>query len=183
MSDERTVTDWEGLMCLVQEGNKEAYSQMLDKLYRLLLAYLNHRISNHVLREDLVQEIILAVHKARHTYDPKQPFLPWLLAIARYKMIDTLRKTKRQHTDNLDENQALSTAFVDPENQVDTIHNRMELEDYLKIIPAHQQKVIRLVKLEGYSIKDTAKKLEMSVSNVKISVHRALHIMKRKHHE
>jgi len=122
------------------------------------------------------------VHKARHTYDPDQPFLPWLLAIARYKTIDFIRKIKRQQTCDFDDN-SLTSAFADPENQVDTLHNRLELEDYLNILPARQQRVIRLVKIEGYSIKDAANKLEMSVSNVKTSIHRALNFIKRNHNE
>src|SRR5260370_39845655 len=49
--------------------------------------------------EDLVQEAVLAIHIKRHTYDPAEPLTPWVHAIARYKLIDFLRRTRASISD------------------------------------------------------------------------------------
>src|SRR5262249_9199910 len=49
--------------------------------------------------EDLVQEALLAIHVQRHTYDPDEPLTPWVHAIARYKLIDHLRRTRTSVAD------------------------------------------------------------------------------------
>src|SRR5437763_16351213 len=53
--------------------------------------------------EDIVQEILLAVHLKRHTWDSEAPFAPWLFAIARNKLIGALRRTGRRVLVNSDD--------------------------------------------------------------------------------
>ena len=80
------------------EGDAAAYKALLSKLSGYLRAYFRGRLARMgrgaVEAEDLVQEALIGIHTRRHTYDPSQPFTPWVYAIARYKLVDQLRRTK-----------------------------------------------------------------------------------------
>ncbi|HEX4097595.1 MAG TPA: sigma-70 family RNA polymerase sigma factor, partial [Caulobacteraceae bacterium] len=73
-------------------GETEPYRRLLDELSRLLRAFYGRRCPPGMDAEDLVQETLIAVHTRRATYDPGQPFTAWAYAIARYKLIDALRR-------------------------------------------------------------------------------------------
>src|SRR5580765_5101097 len=73
-------------------GEAEPYRRLLEELSRLLRAYYSRRCPPGLDAEDLVQETLIAVHTRRATYDAGQPFTAWAYAIARYKLIDCLRK-------------------------------------------------------------------------------------------
>jgi RNA polymerase sigma-70 factor, ECF subfamily len=94
------------LMLQSLAGDAAAYRIFLDELTTHLRSYLRRRLGglpDEV--EDLLQELLLAVHNKRHTYDPKQPLTAWVRAIARYKLVDLLRRRSRSNvlTDPLDE--------------------------------------------------------------------------------
>src|ERR1700732_4095339 len=77
------------LMLLSLAGDAVAYRMFLDELTAHLRSYLRRRLGglpDEV--EDLLQELLLAVHNKRHTYDPKPPLTAWVQAIARYKLVD-----------------------------------------------------------------------------------------------
>ena len=94
------------LMLQSLAGDAAAYRMFLDELTARLRSYLRRQLGglpDEV--EDLLQELLLAVHNKRHTYDPKQPLTAWVQAIARYKLVDLLRRRSRSNvlTDPLDE--------------------------------------------------------------------------------
>jgi RNA polymerase sigma-70 factor (ECF subfamily) len=121
--------------------------------------------------EDLVQELLLAIHNHRHTYDPEQPLTAWVLAIARYKLIDLLRRRSRTDVlhDPLDEEEELF-ATVDTE----AAEARYDVAKLLRGLPDRQRLPILYVKIEGGSVADTAKRTGMSESAVKVGIHRGL---------
>jgi RNA polymerase sigma-70 factor, ECF subfamily len=86
------------LMAVSLEGDGGAYHELLQRLTTHLRAYYRHRFarSRHGLTkaEDLLQEALVAIHTHRHTYDQSQPLTPWVYAIAQYKFLDYLRRTK-----------------------------------------------------------------------------------------
>src|SRR5258708_7530169 len=84
------------LMLASLAGDAAAYRIFLDELTTHLRSYLRRRLGglpDEV--EDLLQELLLAVHSKRLTYDPKQPLTAWVQAIARYKLVDLLRRRSR----------------------------------------------------------------------------------------
>src|ERR1700723_2057564 len=96
------------LMLQSLAGDAAAYRMFLDELTARLRSYLRRRLGglpDEV--EDLLQELLLAVHNKPHTYDPKQPLTAWVQAIARYKLVDLLRRRSRDDvlTDPLDEDE------------------------------------------------------------------------------
>src|ERR1700732_2410895 len=86
------------LMCSGIDGDSRAYHALLERLTGHLRAYYRHRFAlighGPTEAEDLLQEVLIAIHTHRHTYDRAQPFTPWVYAIARYKFLDYLRRTK-----------------------------------------------------------------------------------------
>src|SRR5436309_1110521 len=86
------------LMVAGLEGDATAHRTLLDRLSSQLRAYFKGQLNRigrgAVEAEDLVQEVLIAIHTRRHTYDRSQLFTPWMYAIARYKFLDYLRRTK-----------------------------------------------------------------------------------------
>ena len=78
---------WSVLMVNAQSGNESDYRQLLKELAIVIHKFLRRRFGNHHFIEDCVQEALIAVHQARHTYDPQRPFRPWLFAIVRHKAV------------------------------------------------------------------------------------------------
>src|SRR5882724_5817593 len=119
--------------------------------------------------EDIVQDILLAVHLKRHTWDANAPFAPWLFAIARNKLIDALRRRGRRIFVNIDD-------FTEtlPSEQAEDTASPGEVAAHLDGLPPRQRDVLRAIAVENTSIKDTAKKLAMSEGAVRVALHRGL---------
>src|SRR6266478_2706126 len=91
------------LMLASLDGDAASHRALLDRLSRHLRAYYKGKLARigrgAAEAEDLVQEAVLAIHLKRHTYDPVEPLTPWVHAIARYKLIDFLRRTRSSLAD------------------------------------------------------------------------------------
>ena len=153
-------------MAAALAGDAHAYRSLLVELVPWLRRYFQRRLPPMMV-EDSVQDVLLAVHEKRHTYDPSRPFAPWLAAIARYKWIDRLRSMKGQATEPLDEN------FGIPHHE-SSVMAETTLTQLLSEIRPAQAQVIRLVKIEGYSIDDASRATGQSAALVKVNIHRGL---------
>ena len=153
-------------------GDAPAYHAFLKDLSAHLRAFLRKRLvrlPDEV--EDLVQESILAVHNQRHTYDTDQPLTAWVHAIAKYKLVDLLRRRASRDllTDPLDDELDV-LSFADTE----AADARRDLGKLLEQLPDRQRLPIVHMKLEGLSVAETAQLTGMSESAVKVGVHRGL---------
>src|SRR5262252_6146695 len=91
-----------GLLRAALAGDEKAYATFLTDAARLVRAFARRRVGERgVHAEDIVQETLLAVHLKRCTWRSDGPVTPWLYAIARYKLIDALRRRRgsRFHID------------------------------------------------------------------------------------
>ena len=92
--------EWTGLMRSAISGDSAAYHRLLKAITPVLRAAARRGLARAGQpvdqSEDIVQEILLAVHLKRHTWDANAPFAPWLFAIARNKLIDALRRRGRR---------------------------------------------------------------------------------------
>jgi RNA polymerase sigma-70 factor, ECF subfamily len=153
-------------------SNGPEYRVFLTDLTRYLRGYLRRRIPQlQEDVEDLVQEIVLAVHNARHTYRPDEPLTAWVHAIARYKLMDFFRtRAKRgaQH-ESIDDHEELFS-----ESDDEPLDARRDIEKLLVHLPDKQRLSILLVKLQGLSVSEAAQLTGLSESAVKISIHRGL---------
>lgn len=154
------------LMTLSQQGDKRAYTRLLEECQVWLRRYYARKISPSSL-EDLVQETLISLHRKRASYDPSRAFLPWLAAIGRYRWIDHLRKVYRADETGLEEE-----LLADP--QEESVSAKVSLERLLSMIPEKQAAAIRMVKIQGLSIVETAEKTGQSESLVKVNIHRGI---------
>lgn len=153
-------------------GNNSAYQQFLKELSAHLRAFLRRRLSrlpDEV--EDLVQETLLAIHNQRHTYDAGQPLTAWVHAIARYKLVDLLRRRAGRDALNDPMDEELS---VFGHSDTEAADARRDLAKLLACLPDGQRLPIMHMKLEGLSVVEAARLTGMSESAVKVGVHRGL---------
>jgi RNA polymerase sigma factor (sigma-70 family) len=160
---------WGRLMEAAQAGNGGAYNRLLNEVQPWLVRYYSRRLPLHMV-DDAAQDTLMAIHQKRHTYEPGRPFRPWLAGIARYKWIDRLRAMGRQHTVSIDDE--ISEPSV--EGHESAVTSAILLEELLTKLKPAQISVIRLVKLQGFSIEDAAAKTGQSESLVKVNIHRGL---------
>lgn len=158
--------EWGRLMAAAQDGHGGAYRRLLDELRRWLTGFFVRRLPPTVV-EDAVQDTLIAIHDKRHTYDRDRPFKPWLVAVARYKWIDRLRSLSRTPTELLDHDVAV-------DGHESAVMSATVLDQLLSELKPAQQDVIRLVKLEGYSIEEASARTGQSGSLVKVNIHRGL---------
>jgi RNA polymerase sigma-70 factor, ECF subfamily len=161
-----------GLLVSGLAGDAAAYHAFLKELSAHLRAFLRKRLARLPEEvEDLVQESLLAVHIQRHTYDPGQPITAWVYALARYKLVDLLRRRSRRDllNDPLDEDSELLAA-----SDGEAADARRDLSKLLSSLPDRQRLPIIYMKLEGLSVAETARLTGMSESAVKVGVHRGL---------
>jgi len=164
-------------MVRAQAGDAAAYRQFLTELSGYLRAFLRRRMTRLPEDvEDLVQETLLAVHNQRHTYDPARPVTAWLHAIARYKMIDFLRRHSRTDmlTDPLDDVDELLVTAETPATEA-----RHDVAGLLEQLPDKQRLPIVYVKLEAMSVQQAARLTGLSESAVKVGIHRGLKALAR----
>lgn len=170
-------------------GDATAYRTLLGRLSGNLRAYYKGKLArvgrSSTEAEDLTQEALMAIHARRHTYDPEAPLMPWVHAIARYKLIDHLRRTRTSMTD-LPIESAEAILAQDDNAATESAH---DLRRLLNKLPDKMRRTIQSVKLDGLSVAETASQYDMSESDVKISVHRGLKalmtsvVRKRRAHE
>jgi RNA polymerase sigma-70 factor (ECF subfamily) len=78
-----------------QDGDQAAYRMVLRAIVPAIHRIAARRIFDEALVEDAVQDTLMTIHRLRHTYDPEQPLMPWVAAIARARAIDILRRSGR----------------------------------------------------------------------------------------
>lgn len=170
LPQEETEERLRPLMIRGLEGDSGAHRQLLGLLGRYLRGYFGRRIGSAAAEvEDLVQETLLAVHLKRDTYDRSLPFTPWAYALARYKLIDHLRRRSRQIQVPLEDAGALFAAEDAEEGAL-----RTDLDRLLQRLPARQRTLIEDVKLKGLSLEEAAQKRGVTAVSARVMLHRAL---------
>jgi RNA polymerase sigma-70 factor (ECF subfamily) len=166
-----------GLMRAALDGDKAAYRTLLDRLSQHLRAYYRGKLArigrSQTEAEDLVQDTLLAIHTRQHTYDTGEPFTPWVQAIARYKLIDHLRRNRVSMADVPIED-AGDFEARDDHAGAESAH---DLDRLLAGLPEKMRRAIRFVKLDGLSVAEAAQRCGMSESAIKVSVHRGIKAM------
>jgi RNA polymerase sigma-70 factor (ECF subfamily) len=156
-------------------GDEAAHRAFLTEAAALLRGFFRNRLRGRIEdAEDLVQETLLALHTRRDTYDPSYPLTAWLYAIARYRLIDFLRRAKHRAHASLD---GVDAGDADPEYEASDA--RRDVATLLNRLPDKQRTAIRLIKLEEKSVREAARETGLSESDIKISVHRGLKTLMR----
>ncbi|WP_217572718.1 sigma-70 family RNA polymerase sigma factor [Mesorhizobium sp. GbtcB19] len=158
-----------GLLRAAIAGDERAYADFLHRVAALVRGFARRKIvQGGVDPEDVVQETLLAIHVKRHTWRPDAPVLPWVYAIARFKLIDAFRRRGRRIEVEIDE---IAETFAEP--AAETVSER-DINRALEGLPPTQRSVVSSISVDGHSIGETAAKLGVSETAVRVSLHRGL---------
>ena len=151
--------EWAGWMRSAMDGDTQAYHRFLSAVTPHLRAMARRRCDQFGApaseAEDVVQEVLLAVHLKRGSWDPARPIGPWLSTIVRNKLIDDVMAT------------------LEAEEQAGNL-DRLDAEHMLERLKDPQRDIVRSISIEGAGIRETAERLKMTEGAVRVSLHRAL---------
>jgi len=165
------------LMRKAQDGDQAAYASLLREVLPILKRVVQARLGFLPVmdREDLVQDIVMSLHAARATYDPARPFKPWLMTIAYNRMVDQARRNSRRTANEVTVDEyPTDVADTNAGAAVDRYGDPEELRHAIKTLPKGQRSAIELLKLREMSLTEASQATGMSISALKVSVHRAI---------
>jgi len=168
--------DLELLMGRYQQGDLAAATALIHRLSPQLLRFFVVQFASREHADDLLQETWLRIHKARHTYRPGEPVLPWFYAIARNIRVDHFRKSSRTtgHEQPLDETPEIKAPAAQESGRIPN------LEALLAPLPESQREVIQMLKVQGMSLEEVARATSSSIGSVKQKAHRGYEKLREK---
>lgn len=154
------------LLIKAQDGDKIAYYDFLNQCTLFLRDRLKKWIYRSEIREEIIQEILIGVHKSLTTFLPDRDAYAWVMGIARFKVIDHLRKNPEKYQE--------LTSDV-------TFHQEMTNDIYesLNDLPELVKEALLLTKVDGLSTKEAAKSLGIKENALRTRVSRALALLKK----
>jgi RNA polymerase sigma-70 factor (ECF subfamily) len=170
-------------MAAAQAGDTAAYEtalRLIAELVRRMVRRQRGFLGADAV-EDLVQDVLLSVHAVRATYDPRRPFVPWLIAIVRNRLADHARRYARTAArevivDDLDVTFSSGDANLPESGLIDSNALRAAIE----ALPNGQRTAIELLKLREMSLKEAAAASGTTVGALKVATHRAMAELRRR---
>jgi RNA polymerase sigma-70 factor (ECF subfamily) len=165
------MDEWGQLLAAANTGDSRAYALFLQAVAPVIRGIVRAKGAGlgEAACEDVVQEVLLAIHLKRHTWDRQAPVRPWLYAIARYKVVDAFRSRGKRvdvpiedFADNL-----AAEAGPDPTEAAD-------VDKMIGMLDGRSAEIVRKIGLEGASVAETGQALTMSEGAVRVALHRAL---------
>lgn len=164
-----------GLLRSAIAGDERDYARFLERTAALVRGFARRRIGDGAVDpEDIVQETLLAIHLKRHTWIVDAPVLPWVYAIARFKIVDAYRRRGRRVEIDVDE---VAETLAQPETE------RLSERDIgraLDGLAPGQRGVVSAITVDGQSIGETARRLGMTETAVRVALHRGLAAIARR---
>jgi RNA polymerase sigma-70 factor (ECF subfamily) len=160
----------ESLLTRYQRADQAAARQLIGQLSPLLLRVLASPAGARSFAEDLLQDCWLRIHKARHTYRPGEPVLPWVFAIARHTRVDALRRRQPVELYETAMEEVQETASR-PERPSQPWESDLRL--FVNELPESQRDVFLMLKVSGMSVKEVARATSSTIWGVKQKAHRA----------
>ncbi|HKT18483.1 MAG TPA: sigma-70 family RNA polymerase sigma factor [Stellaceae bacterium] len=178
MTEDRDLArdaEWSRLMKGAQDGDRAAYERLLRDILPFIRGIAGRWHSRPDRAEDVVQDILLTIHRVRHTYDPTRPFSHWLATLAKRRAIDALRRRGRTDKYEVADEDAYVT-FADPAANKEAVSPAQAsgLGAAISSLPAGQREALELLKLREMSLAEAAKVSGKSISALKVNVHRAI---------
>lgn len=173
-------TQWAEWMRAASDGDRAAYDRFLRDAAQALRGLVRRGLArvgaNPSETEDVVQDVLIAVHLKRHTWDRSRPIGPWISGIARYKIIDNMRRRGFRIELPIEDFAEILPADSEPEPGT-----ARDVTRSLATLPEGQRKVVQSIAIDGASIADTAQNLNMSEGAVRVSLHRGLGALAKRH--
>jgi RNA polymerase sigma-70 factor (ECF subfamily) len=165
------------LMAAGQQGDRAAYETLMCELRVVVSLYVRRRIGTAPWGEDVVQDVLISIHRSRHTWNPLRPFAPWFYAVMHSRLVDAIRRQRRtarweQTMDALDQrmrSESIEGAAI----------ARADLAQALQHLSPVQRLVIDRLKLRDRTVRHVAAETGLSESNVKVIAHRGYAALKR----
>ncbi len=159
-------------MTAAQGGDAAAYEKLLLELLPYVRRQVARRVAVPAEREDIVQNVLISLHRARHTYRSEHPFAPWLRAVVRNASIDWMRARGRRsrHEWGGDVEDVAEPAYQAPLPGEEALSP--ELQGALGSLPASQREAVELLHVEGLSVAEAAERVGVSPGALKVRAHR-----------
>jgi RNA polymerase sigma-70 factor, ECF subfamily len=168
-------TDLARLFRASLNGDERAYGDFLQQAAALVRAWARRRTTFGGLDpEDIVQETLLAIHVKRHTWQTDARVAPWLYAIARHKLVDALRRLGRHPRIEIGELEDRLAA-----EETETVRD-WEIDRALETLTPGQRSVVTAISVEGHTIAEAARRLDMNETAVRVALHRGLAAIARR---
>ncbi len=171
------------LMRLAQDGNSVAYQRLLRACLPMIAGLARRRGVPREQLDDVVQDVLLTLHRVRHTYDPARPFLPWLRAIAQRRAVDALRRRGRQHGREMHD----PIAYEGHADTAQSAGQALESADHahrlrlaVTALPDRQREAVERLALREQSLDEAAADTGRSKGALKVNLHRALKALRGK---
>jgi RNA polymerase sigma-70 factor (ECF subfamily) len=166
---------WSAWMAAGQDGDAAAYARLLHDILPFLRVLVRRRCRDPDRSEDIVQDVLLTLHRVRHTYEPSRPFMPWLAAICDRRAIDALRRGGRLAAHETHDERAFET-FADPaaNKDVDARDAAEALAALIAELPPAQREALDLLKVKEMSLAEASQVSGQSIGALKVGVHRAI---------
>lgn len=161
------IADLEGLLLLYQQGDTAAAARLVRAVSPGFARLCLNQGDRPQDVEDVLQEIWLRIHRARHTYRPDTPAAAWLYAIARHARLDARRRRERFRTREVQTDPGPEPVSGDPAKE------STAMRDILKCLPPAQREVLVMLKGCGMSLEEVARATSSTVGAVKQKAHRA----------
>jgi RNA polymerase sigma factor (sigma-70 family) len=167
----QVTDDWGSLLTAANAGDARAYARFLQTVAPVLRGVVRAKGAGlgDAACEDVVQDVLLAIHLKRHTWQEDMPVRPWLYAITRYKVVDAFRaRGRRIHLPIEDFAEDLAAeAGPDPTEAAD-------MARMIGMLDGRSADIVRRIGLEGATTAETGAALNMTEGAVRVALHRAL---------
>lgn len=168
------IVDWNKISelgVLSSKDDQGAYKEFLKAVSEYLQFKVRSSVPhNHI--EDVVQEVLIAIHKSFHTYDPQKNIRPWINAIAHYKVCDFLRT---YYKNDLKEDAISDDLLAIPSADA---QSRLLLEKLISSLKETERIVFLMLKFDGKSVAEVSESLGKSQANIKVICYRAIKNMR-----
>jgi len=165
--------DLSALMCAYQGADRAAAERFAAAVTPILSRFYYYLAGDTRHVDDLVQECWLRIHRARHTYRPGEPVLPWLFAIARHTRVDIYRRWQRSSARESSIDDVTRQPSQDPRLALESSLDAQAVLRCLQALPEAQREVLLMMKLNGMSVAEIARATGSSEAAVKQKAYRA----------
>ena len=167
----REAERWSEWMAAAQEGDAGAYERLLRDILPPIRALVGRRLGDPSGVDDVVQNVLLSIHRARHTFRPERAFGPWMRAIARNAVVDAQRaRNTRSRREVPIEDREWPAAETDPLEAFEELSPRMA--EALRELPATQREAVELLHIHQLTVAEAAKRLGVTPGALKVRAHR-----------
>lgn len=163
--------EWDQLLAAANAGDGPAYARFLQAVTPVLRGIVRAKGASLGAAgcEDVLQEVLLAIHLKRHTWQPGSPVRPWAYAIARHKVIDAFRARGRKIDVPIEDFAEVLAADPGPDPT-----EAADMAKMIGMLDTRSATIVRKIGLEGVSVAETGAEMTMSEGAVRVALHRAL---------